>query len=1592
MPIRTRTFRVFVSSTFEDLKAERNALQRTGGPGAATPEVFPKLRKLCEANGARFQAIDLRWGVRDEAALDQKTMEICLREIERCQRTGIKPNFIVLLGQRYGWLPLPARIEACEFDAVRDRVAGAKDRARVERWYERDNNALPPQYRLKPRAGRWVDPKRWQKIEARLHGILLDAARTAGLSEQALVKYWASATHQEILKGLGATPEDRRHVFVFCRQVPDEACDPELVSLKSFLRAELPAGNILSYDPNDLKGLCQEVERALRTLIESETAGLQSRPALALEIQAHDDFAMERALVFGRDNVLATIAEYVRAGGGRTFVLHGVSGSGKSAVMAQASERAQGALASAVVIRRFIGATPESSSGLTLLRSLSQQIGEVYGSAADLPVDFEGVARVFRERLGLATSARPLVVFLDALDQLGKDDPARSLNWLGGALPPHCRMVVSTTDLVPALNGCQLLELERLSRSDAATALDYWLDSAGRSLQPAQWERLLAAFHRCGLPLYLKLAFEEARSWPSNLPAKECLLGEGVEGVIDTLLNRLSLEGNHGPLLVSRSLGYLAAARYGLTEDEMLDVLSDDEKVWEDFFARRHHDPPERRLPVIVWSRLFLDLEPYLSERSAPGGTVTSFYHRQLAEQTAARFLAGEDGRLRHASLAGYFAAKPAFFDLGQSRPNARKAAELIHHQLGAKQVDEAGATLTDIEFVAAKCGAGMVFDLQTDYSATISLLPEAQREGEEERLRQERLDRWTREIVEYSRATNPLVNPASSTPPLPEIPRSVELWSDQRLAAERQRIIENPNRLDRLRCFGGFVQAERHALVEYGQHPGFVIQQAVNYAPAGLVHDAAKEKAGSVAAPMLLRQWPSNAVYNPKPALVRTLEGLGGVLALEGRLVVTQRPQYGTEVWDSETGARLLTLEGNGWAGNMSVAPDGRRAAAASEKTVRIWDLETGTCLRTLEGHSADVRSVSMTPDGRMAVSASADKTLRVWDLETGVCLRTLSEGAFGFGRVSVTPDGQRAVSVGHAVNPGGLGIETRVWDLETGACLRTLNGCLFERFATFDGRRALSRDYKPDHAPQLWDLETGECLLTLKGHTNSVFSMDVTPDGRLAVSGSKDHTVRVWDLETGVCLRTLEGHLGEIGQTTITPDGRRAVSADGDGTVQVWDLETGACLRTVEEHLDGVDRVQVTPDGRRAVSSSYDYMLRVWDPETMACLQVLDGIFVVSITPDGRRAVSSSDDSSGRRAVSGGDDNSGPWYLVRAWDHLRAWKLVRVWDLESGKCLHTLNGHSAVIRSVSVTPDGRLAVSASKDKTLRVWDLEMGTCLRTLEGHSGEVRNVGVTPDGRLAVSASREYKDKMRVWDLEAGVCLRTLEGHSHGVADVSIMPCGRRAVSVGQDGDYTVRMWDLETGACLWMADAGFNHITSLSVTPDGKLGAATNLSRTPQAWDLETGKSLGIFEGHRDAVGCVSVTPDGRHVVSASKDKTLRVWDLETHACLAIERADSPWNTVAAVSASRIIAGSSFGEVALFELHGVACGPVIYPAVQAEHGGAEPPVRSPWYWTATAVPEPAPQAIDQHIAAAPPFPGSRAVRRLLRWIGLRKDTR
>src|ERR1700683_3106092 len=93
-----RVVRVFVSSTFRDMQAEREELVK---------RVFPRLRKRCAQRGVAWTEVDLRWGITEDQAQRGETLPICLGEIDHCL-----PFFLCLLGERYGWVPGPEHIPA----------------------------------------------------------------------------------------------------------------------------------------------------------------------------------------------------------------------------------------------------------------------------------------------------------------------------------------------------------------------------------------------------------------------------------------------------------------------------------------------------------------------------------------------------------------------------------------------------------------------------------------------------------------------------------------------------------------------------------------------------------------------------------------------------------------------------------------------------------------------------------------------------------------------------------------------------------------------------------------------------------------------------------------------------------------------------------------------------------------------------------------------------------------------------------------------------------------------------------------------------------------------------------------------------------------------------------------------------------------------------------------------------------------------------------------------------------------------------------------------------------------------------------------
>ncbi|MEM9544096.1 MAG: hypothetical protein AAGA60_32005, partial [Cyanobacteria bacterium P01_E01_bin.42] len=210
-------------------------------------------------------------------------------------------------------------------------------------------------------------------------------------------------------------------------------------------------------------------------------------------------------------------------------------------------------------------------------------------------------------------------------------------------------------------------------------------------------------------------------------------------------------------------------------------------------------------------------------------------------------------------------------------------------------------------------------------------------------------------------------------------------------------------------------------------------------------------------------------------------------------------------------------------------------------------------------------------------------------------------------------------------------------------------------------------------------------------------------------------------------------------------------------------------------------------------------------------------------------------------------------------------------------GQLIRTLSGHRSGVRAVSITPDGKQAISASSDKTLKIWNLETGNEHLTLSGHRGGVRAVSITPDGKQAISASDD--NTLKIWNLETGNERLTLSGHRDGVNAVSVAPDGKQAISASSDN--TLKIWDLETGDERLTLSGHRGGVRAVSIAPDGKQAISASSDKTLKIWDLETGNERLTLSGHRNLVTAVSITPDGKQAISASSDKTLKIWDLET---------------------------------------------------------------------------------------------------------------
>jgi DnaJ-domain-containing protein 1 len=185
------------------------------------------------------------------------------------------------------------------------------------------------------------------------------------------------------------------------------------------------------------------------------------------------------------------------------------------------------------------------------------------------------------------------------------------------------------------------------------------------------------------------------------------------------------------------------------------------------------------------------------------------------------------------------------------------------------------------------------------------------------------------------------------------------------------------------------------------------------------------------------------------------------------------------------------------------------------------------------------------------------------------------------------------------------------------------------------------------------LWGGYTGEIKRTLNGHSDTIWSIAISPDNQTLVSGSADKTIRIWSLDSLAQPRILSGHSSWVTSVAISPDGNTLASGSTDGTIKLWNLHSGELLRTIDSQSTKIFSVAMTPDGQILASGSMKEV-KLWNIYTGELIQTLPGCSPVAFTPDGQSLISGGNKGTIKiwcRILGGNESDSlssGEWWEV--------------------------------------------------------------------------------------------------------------------------------------------------------------------------------------------------------------------------------------------------------------------------------------------------------------------------------------------------------
>ena len=216
------------------------------------------------------------------------------------------------------------------------------------------------------------------------------------------------------------------------------------------------------------------------------------------------------------------------------------------------------------------------------------------------------------------------------------------------------------------------------------------------------------------------------------------------------------------------------------------------------------------------------------------------------------------------------------------------------------------------------------------------------------------------------------------------------------------------------------------------------------------------------------------------------------------------------------------------------------------------------------------------------------------------------------------------------------------------------------------------------------------------------------------------------------------------------------------------------------------------------------------------------------------------------------------------------------------AGAAARVLSGHAWGLARLGLSPDGKVAATASRDGTVKLWDPGTGALIRTLDGKGDPILSIAFSPDGKTLVASNgtvRGDRGFARVWDVATGTSRRTHEIPSK-VEHVTVSPDGK--LLVASTGKHGAQAFDLAEGTAFPGFGPAAGSVREAGFSPDGSL-VFLRSGKEVSVYSASSREQLVAFSAHEKPVLGAAFSHAGDRIATCSMDGTVRVWDPRTGA-------------------------------------------------------------------------------------------------------------